>query len=89
MPDGASFEALGPYENENATMPTLLEQYARDFDCALAQQYTLITVRKHAAIIALFIECVCWDTDIHRIDERTRGMANSGFGQWYRRTVGD
>jgi hypothetical protein len=41
------------------------------------------------AIIALFIDFVCWDTDVRCIEEITRGIANSAFRQWYRRKVGD
>jgi hypothetical protein len=55
----------------------------------LAHQYAPKTVRKHAAIIALFIAFVCWDTDVRRIEELTRGMAKSAFRQWYLRKVGD
>lgn len=85
----AYFEALGQCENEKVPLRTQLEQCARNFDRALAQQYAPKTVRKHAAIIALFIDFVCWDTDVRRIEEMTRDIANSAFRQWYRRTVGD
>jgi site-specific recombinase XerD len=85
----AYFEALGQFENEKAPMRKQLEQCARDFARALAQGYAPKTVRKHTAIIALFIDFVCWDTDVRRIEEITRGIANSAFRQWYRRKVGD
>jgi hypothetical protein len=85
----AYFEALGQFEQEKAPMRTQLEQCARDFERALAQQYVPKTVRKHTAIIALFIDFVCWDTDVRRIEEMTRGIANSAFRQWYLRKVGD
>jgi hypothetical protein len=85
----AYFEALGQFENEKAPMRTQLEQCAGDFGRALAQQYAPKTVRKHMAIIALFIDFVCWDTDVRRIEEITRGIANSAFRQWYLRKVGD
>jgi site-specific recombinase XerD len=32
---------------------------------------------------------VYWDTDVCRIEEMTRGMANSAFRQWYVQKVGD
>jgi site-specific recombinase XerD len=83
------FEALGQFENEKAPMRTQLEQCAGDFARALAQQYAPKTVRKHMAIITLFIDFVCWDTDVRRIEEITRGIANSAFRQWYLRKVGD
>jgi hypothetical protein len=67
----ACLEALGQFEHEKAPMRTQLEQCARDFARTLAQQYTPKTVHKHAAIIALFIDFVCWDTDVRRIEEET------------------
>jgi hypothetical protein len=82
-------EALGQFEQAKAPMRAQLEQGASAFECALAQQYAPKTVRKHLAIIALFIDFVCWDTDVRRIEEMTRGMANSAFRQWYLRKVGD
>jgi hypothetical protein len=62
-------------------MRTQLEQCAKDFERALAQQYAAKTVRKHMAIIALFIDLVCWDTNVRRLEEMTRGVANSAFRQ--------
>ena len=85
----AYLEALGRFEQEKAPLRTQLEQYARDFAHALAQQYAPKTVRKHTLIIELFIDFVCWDTDVQRIEEITRGIANSAFRQWYLRKVGD
>jgi site-specific recombinase XerD len=85
----AYFEALGQFEHAKAPMRKQLEACARDFAHALAQQYAPKTVRKHTAIIALFIDFVCWDTDVRRIEEITRGIANSAFRQWYLRKVGD
>jgi hypothetical protein len=36
-------------------------------------------IHKHAQILALFIDFVCGDTDVRRIEEITRGIANSHF----------
>jgi hypothetical protein len=85
----AYLDALGQFERAKAPLRTQLEQYARDFARALAQQYAPTTVRKHTAILALFIEFVSWQTDVQRIEEMTRGIANSAFRQWYLRKVGD
>jgi site-specific recombinase XerD len=85
----AYFEALEQFETDKQPMRQQLEQYARDFEQALAKQYTAKTVRKHTAIIALFIDFLCWDTDVRQIEEITRGIANSYFRQWYRHKVGD
>jgi site-specific recombinase XerD len=85
----AYLEALGQFERAKEPLRTQLEQYADDFARTLAQQYAPKTVRKHTAIIALFIEFVCWQTDVQRLEEITRGIANSAFRQWYLRKVGD
>jgi hypothetical protein len=85
----AYLEALGEVEHDKAPLRTQLEQYARDFERTLARQYAPKTVRKHLAIITLFIDFVCWDTDVRRVEEITRGIANSAFRQWYLRKVGD
>ena len=85
----AYFEALGQFETAKEPLRTQLERCARDFTQALARQYTPKTIRKHAQILTLFIDFVCWDTDVRRIDEITRGIANSHFRQWYQRKVGD
>jgi hypothetical protein len=82
-------ETLGQFEQTKAPMRTQLEQCAKDFERALAQQYAATTGRKCTASIALFIDFVCWDTDVRRMEEMTRGIANSAFRQWYRRQVGD
>ena len=85
----AYFEAVGQFAQETALLRAELEPCAQDFARGLAQQYAPKTVRKHTATIALFIDFECWDTDVRRIDEITRGRANSAFRQWYRRKVGD
>ena len=85
----AYFEALEQFENDKKPMRYQLEHCARDFARVLAQQYAPKTVRKHTAIIALFIDFVCYDTDVRRIEDITRGIANSYFRQWYLRKVGD
>jgi hypothetical protein len=85
----AYFQALGEFEQDKAPLRKQLEQYARDFERTLVHQYAPKTVRKHLAIITLFIDFVCWDTDVRRIEEITRGIANSAFRRWYLRKVGD
>ena len=55
-------EALGQFERDKAPLRAQLEQYADDFARTLAQQYAPKTVRKHTAIIALFLEFLSWQT---------------------------
>ena len=85
----AYFQALERFEKDKEPMRKQLEQCARDFELVLTQQYAPKTVRKHTAIIALFIDFVCWNTEVCRIEEITRGIANSYFRQWYLSKVGD
>ena len=85
----AYFQALERFEKDKGPMRKQLEQCARDFELVLTQQYAPKTVRKHTAIIALFIDFVCWNTDVCRVEEITRGIANSYFRQWYLSKVGD
>jgi hypothetical protein len=85
----AYFQALERFEKDKEPMRKQLEQCARDFEHVLTQQYAPKTVRKHMAIIALFIDFVCWYTDVCRVEEITRGIANSYFRQWYLSKVGD
>jgi site-specific recombinase XerD len=82
-------EALGQFEQDKAPLRTQLEHYAQDFARALADHATPKTVRKHTAILALFIDFVCWNTDVQQLGEITRGIANSQFRQWYQRKVRD
>jgi site-specific recombinase XerD len=85
----AYFQALEQFEQGKKPLRKQLEQCAHDFVHTLARQYTPKTVRKHEQILALFIDFVCWDTDVRRIEDITRGIANSHFRQWYQRKVGD
>jgi hypothetical protein len=83
----AYFKALGQLETAKQPLRTQLERCAHDFTQALARQYTPKAILKHTQILTLFIDFVCWDTDVRRIDEITRGIANSHFRQWYQRKV--
>ena len=85
----AYFQALEQFEHEKQPLRQQLERCAHGFAQALARQYTPKTVRKYEQILTLFIDFVCWDTDVRRIDDITRGIANSAFRQWYQRKVGD
>src|SRR5882672_1860181 len=76
----AYFEALGQWEQEKEPLRTQLEHCACDFTRALAQHATPKTVRKHAAILTLFIDFVCWDTDVQRLDDITRGIESLHVG---------
>ena len=66
-----------------------LEGLRAEFEQHLAARYSRKTVRKHAQIVALFVDFLCEYSDVATIEEITRGMANSAFRHWYKRKVLD
>ena len=67
----------------------MLEGLNQEFKAYLTEQFSVRTARKHSCKIALFIDFLCWDTDVKSIDEITRGIANSHFRKWYMSKIGD
>ena len=66
-----------------------LEKLNREFEEYLSSKVSARTVRKHYQIVDLFIEFLCWKTEVRSIEEITRGVANSHFRRWYMSKVGD
>jgi len=64
-----------------------LEGLNEAFGVWLATTYTRTTVRKHTGVVGLFIDFLCDYTDLECLEEVTRGMVNSGFRSWVKRTV--
>ena len=64
-------------EKEKAPFRELLDDLNQEFEAYLTEQLSVRTSRKHACIVALFIDFLCWDTDVKSIDEITRGIANT------------
>ena len=85
----AYLQALEDAEQANAPFRTQLEGLNREFERYLQATFSARTARKHASIIAVFIDFVCWQTDVRSIDEITRGIANSYFRKWYRSKTGE
>jgi site-specific recombinase XerD len=82
-------QALEETERETAPFRELLEGLNREFEEFLAGKYAAKTVRKHTAIVGLFIDFICGYTDVKEISEIARGMVNSHFRSWYKRKVLD
>ncbi len=78
-------------EAEEARRPfrRYLEGLCAEFEQHLAARYSPKTARKHAQIVALFVDFLCDYTDVETIEEITRGMATSAFRHWYKRKVLD
>ena len=85
----AYLQALEDVEQATAPFRTQLEHLNRAFERSLQARFSARTARKHASIIELFINFICWHTDVRSIDEITRGMANSYFRKWYRSKTGE
>ena len=69
------FQALEAAEHARAPFRHQLIQLNREFERSLLQKVSAKTARKHTSTIALFIDFLCWQTDVQSIPEITRGMA--------------
>jgi site-specific recombinase XerD len=67
----------------------MLDELNQEFEAYLTEQFSVRTARKHSCKVALFIDFLCWNTDVKSIDEITRGIANSLFRKWYMSKIGD
>ena len=85
----AYLAALAEAQEARRPFRQSLEGLRAEFEQHLAARYSRTTVRKHAQIVALFVDFLCDYTDVETIEEISRGMANSAFRQWYRRKVLD
>ncbi len=86
---GDYLQAMEAAERARAPFRQQLVQLNREFERSLLRKVSAKTARKHVATIDLFIDFICWHTDVQSIPEITRGMANSYFRRWYRSKVGD
>ena len=55
----------------------ILDRLNQEFEAYLTEQFSVKTTKKHSCKIALFIDFLCWNTDVKSIDEITRGIANT------------
>ncbi len=85
----AYFQAMEEFEQAKGSLRQQLEQLKGEFERDLQRTVSARTARKHALVIELFIDFVCWQTDVYRLDEITRGIANSYFRRWYRSKTGE
>src|SRR5664279_1913508 len=76
-------------EKEKEPFREMLDRLNQEFEAYVTEQFSVKTARKHSCKIALFIDFLCWDTDVKSIDEITKGIANSHFRKWYMGKIGD
>jgi site-specific recombinase XerD len=86
---GDYFAALEAAEAERAPFKRSLEKLNQEFADFLAAKYVPKTVRKHTGIVDMFIEFICRQTDVEKIEDITKGIVNSQFRSWYKRKVWD
>jgi site-specific recombinase XerD len=85
----AYLQALTAGEKAREPFRRYLDGLKDEFAADLAATYARKTVRKHVWIVEMFVEFLCRQTDVERIEEITRGMVNTHFRQWYKRKVLD
>jgi len=85
----AYLKALAEAEKAREPFRNHLESLNREFAAYLSQSCSVRTVRKHVGIVEMFIEFLCRYTDVEKIEDITKGIANTHFHRWYRRKVWD
>jgi len=60
-----------------------------DFREYLESKLSARTARLHSSIVGLFVDFICRQTDVEKIEDITRGMVNTHFKNWWRRKVWD
>ncbi len=85
----AYLEALEATEKARASFRQYMNALNAEFAEYLATKYVQKTVRKHTGIVDMFIEFICRQTDVEKLEEITRGMVNSHFRSWYKKKVWD
>ena len=85
----AHFAALAEAEEARKPFRSQLKGFKSEFENYLATKYSRKTARKHALVVEVFIDFLCDYTDVTRIEDVTRGMANSSFRRWYKSKVWD
>jgi len=83
------FKVMKEAEEKRKPFRQSLLDLNQEFHQFLLTKYSERTARKHASIVEVFIDFICRQTDVERIDEITRGMVNTHFKKWWKRKVWD
>lgn len=83
------FKVMKEAEEKREPFRQSLLSLNQEFHQFLLTRYSERTSRKHASIVELFIDFICRQTDVERIEEITRGMVNTHFKKWWKRKVWD
>lgn len=83
------FKVMQKAEEKRQPFRQSLLDLNQEFHQFLLAKYSERTARKHASIVEVFIDFICRQTDVERIDEITRGMVNTHFKKWWKRKIWD
>ena len=83
------FKVMQEAEEKREPFRQSLLSLNQEFHQFLLTKYSERTARKHTSIVEVFIDFICRQTDVERIDEITRGMVNTHFKKWWKRKVWD
>ena len=81
------FKALQEAEEAREPFKNYLQNLNEEFYDYLLTKYSDRTAAKHSGIVDMFIEFVYRQTDVEKIEDITRGIANTYFRTWYKRKV--
>ena len=83
------FKVMKEAEEKREPFRQSLLKLNQEFHQFLLTKYSERTARKHISIVEVFIDFICRQTDVERIDEITRGMVNTHFKKWWKRKIWD
>ncbi|MBW2105597.1 MAG: hypothetical protein B6I32_01805 [Desulfobacterium sp. 4572_20] len=83
------FKLMQEAEEKREPFRQSLLKLNQEFHQFLLAKYSERTARKHVSIVEVFIDFICRQTDVERIDEITSGMVNTHFKKWWKRKVWD
>ncbi len=83
-------EVMEKSEKERAPFVKRLNELNEEFGEYLNEKgLSDRTISKHCGIISLFIDFLARYTDVEKIEDVTKGMANTHFKNWYKRKLWD
>ncbi len=74
-------------ERQREPFRNAMDELNEEFHEHLLTRFKRNTARKHTMIVDLFIEFLCRHTDVERVEDITRGMANTHFKNWWKKKV--
>ncbi len=86
---GEYFKIMAEAEKKREPFRQYLLDLNQEFDEFLQTKLSQRTAGKHSSIVGLFVDFICRQPDVEKIEEITKGMVNTHFKSWWRRKVLD